>query len=272
MDLPDYILRALIDGDHWVVQINISNLIRYCEKDCESLAHIINIFTTKIFERFGLSIHEYPTLPSLSMGIFRTYYLENNNLIPLISGEIYENISKAYHGGHNDVYEMYSNEDVHSYDYTSMYPTQMFKHSMPVGKITEFEGNPLKTGETLKSLSEKLAFIKCSIYVDKSIKRPLYQTLVRINGEMRSVCATGTFLNQWVFTPDLLYYEQLTNGKIKIIPESIKKGYLFESKIVFKEYIKTLFDIKNSVNKQDPWYQISKILIIGNLEKGDITT
>ncbi len=95
---------------------------------------------------------------------------------------------------------MYSNEEVHSYDYTSMYPTQLVKWEMPVGKVTKIVGNPL-TDATIKSLCKQHCFNKCSVYVDKTLNRPQYQTLVKINGSIRSVCATGIFMNQWVYLP-----------------------------------------------------------------------
>jgi DNA polymerase type B, organellar and viral len=237
----------------------ISELELYCERDSLCLAYVINIFSQIIYERYKINIHKYPTISSLSLAIYLTHYLESDDLIPLISGEIYRDISKAYHGGHTDVYQLYSNEPVHSYDFVSMYPTQMLKHEMPVGEINKFIGNPLLTGETLESLSEQLAFIKCSIYVDKSLNRPVYQTIVNINGELRSVCATGTFLNQWIFVPELLKYQELTNGLIKIIPDSIQMGYLFEKKIIFKDYIEHLFTLRKSVPKDHPLNQICKI-------------
>jgi hypothetical protein len=233
---------------------------KYCVRDVMALAYIIHNFNKEIYTKFKINMHRYPTISSLGLAIYLTKYLNNDSLIPLISGEIYKDISKAYHGGHTDVYELYSNEDVHSYDYSSMYPTQMLKHNMPVGKIEGFEGNILKT-DNFQLLIDKLAFVKCSVYVDKSLNRPLYQTNVFLNGEMRSICATGTFLNQWVFAPELAKYCELTNGKIKIIPDSITKGYLFESKNIFKDYIQDLYDIKKSVDKSNPWYLISKSLM-----------
>lgn len=141
-----------------------------------------------------------------------------------------------------------------------MYPAQMVKHEMPVGKVNSFVGNPLIL-ESFDSLCKQHAFIKCSVYVDKSLNRPLYQTLVKINGSIRSVCATGTFLNQWVYLPEICKYYELTNGKIRIIPESIQKGYLFESKNIFKEYINDMFKLKQSVDKNNPMYLISKLLM-----------
>jgi hypothetical protein len=239
----------------------ILELCTYCERDSLALAHIINNFGTMIFDKYKLNIHKYPTLSSLALTIYRTHYLGSDSEIPVISGKIYRDIKKAYHGGHTDVYGLYSNEDVHSYDYSSMYPSQMFYKNMPIGKVTEFNGNPLKTNETIKSLSDQLSFIKCSVYVDKTLQRPLYQTIVNINGELRSVCATGTFLNQWVFVPELAYYNKLTNGLIKILPDSITEGYSFESQIIFKDYINDLYRIKQTVSKSDPWYLISKILM-----------
>jgi hypothetical protein len=190
------------------LQESLQDLMLYCERDSICLANIISIFAEIIFEKYKINVHKCPTASSLAMKIYLTHFLESDELIPLISGEIYRNIKKAYHGGHTDVYKLYSNKPVHSYDYVSMYPTQMMNQYMPVGKITRFIGNPLLTGETLESLSKQLAFVKCSIYVDKSLNRPVYQTLININGQLRSMCATGTFLNQMVFVPELLEYEK----------------------------------------------------------------
>jgi hypothetical protein len=238
-----------------------SEIIKYCERDVLSLSHIIFIFAELIYNKWGISVHKYPTISSLGMGIYLSNYLDSDNLIPRISGELYKDLSSSYHGGHTDVYEMYSDEDVHSYDYSSMYPTQMFNKEMPVGKIDKFDGNPLNLNETFQTLIDKLAFIKCDVFVDKSLNRPTYMTNVLLNGEMRSVCATGLFKNQMIFVPELAYYHKLTNGLIKIIPDSIKYGYLFESRNLFKNYIKDLFDIKNSVSKDNPWYLIAKLLM-----------
>jgi len=237
----------------------LKDLQLYCERDSVSLALIINMYSNIVYDEFKLNVHKYPTASSLALAIYRSRYLESDDLIPLISGEIYRDISKAYHGGHTEVYKLYSDKPVHSYDYVSMYPSQMLQKYMPVGKITKFIGNPLLTGETLESLSDKLAFIKCSVYVDKSLKRPVYQTIVNVNGELRSMCATGTFLNQWVYVPELLKYQEKTNGKISIITDSIHMGYLFNKKIIFKDFIEHLFTLRKSVSKNHPLNQICKI-------------
>lgn len=208
----------------------ISELQLYCERDSISLAYIINKFSLIIYDSYKLNVHKYPTISSLALNIYLTHFLKSNDLIPLISGEIYKDISKAYHGGHTDVYRLYSDKPVYYYDFISMFPSQMCHQYMPCGKITKFNGNPLLTGETLETLKDQLAFIKCTVFVDQSIKRPVYQTLVNINGELRSVCATGTFLNQWVYIPKLVKYEQLTNGLTKILIKNQKKTKLNKMK------------------------------------------
>ena len=203
-----------------------AKLDKYCANDCVALANIIFRFGILINEKWNINIHSYPTISSLALGIYLTHYLKFEDLIPRVSGKIYRDIVKAYHGGHTDVYMMYSDKEVHSYDYTSMYPAMMLRHEMPVGKIDKFEGNSLKTGETFKSLCNRHAFIKCTVEVDKSLNRPVYMTTVKMDGELRSICATGTFLNQWVYLKEICKYYELTNGKIRIDPNSIKKGGL----------------------------------------------
>ena len=204
----------------------LSYITDYCIRDCICLSHILFKFGNMVNDKWKINFHTYPTISSNAIAIYLTHYLKHEDLIPRVTGKIYRDIVKAYHGGHTDVYVMYSDKEVHSYDYTSMYPAMMLKHEMPVGKIDKFEGNPLKTGETFKSLCNRHAFIKCTVEVDKSLNRPVYMTTVKMDGELRSICATGTFLNQWVYLKEICKYYELTNGKIRIDPNSIKKGGL----------------------------------------------
>jgi DNA polymerase type B, organellar and viral len=77
----------------------INELIMYCERDSLSLAYIINKFSEIIFDKYKINVHKYPTISSLALAIYLTHYLESEELIPLISGEIYRDIKKGYHGG-----------------------------------------------------------------------------------------------------------------------------------------------------------------------------
>ena len=260
------IINGLIGNDAKILINNLEfrkKLIKYCINDCKSLSIIINKFSLLIFDLFKLNIHDYPTISSLAFAIYRTHFLMSDNLIPKITGQIYKDIKKAYSGGHVDVYKLYSNRPVHSYDAISLYPSEMFKMEFPAGKITHFIGNILsnRLNYSFEDLLKMKAFVKCDIYVDKSINRPVYQTHIMFNGQIRAMCATGTFLNQWIYIPELLKYQLLTNNKIRIIEDSIKEGYLFQSKPLFSKYVDTIFKLKNSVSKSDPLYLIAKILL-----------
>ena len=184
-------------------------LINYCINDCKALALIIYKFSELIFNIFKMNVHDYPTISSLALAIFRTHFLKSDTMIPKITGQIYKDISQAYTGGHVDVYKLYSNEETYSYDVVSLYPTVMLNNEFPVGKITHFIGNILseKLNFNLDFLLKRHAFVKCDIFVDKSLNKPVYQTHIMFNGKKRTLCATGTFLNQWVYVPELLKYQ-----------------------------------------------------------------
>lgn len=57
---------------------NLKNeTINYCLQDCISLYQVIHNFNNLIFEKFNLNIHNFPTLPSLTFGIYRAHYLKD---------------------------------------------------------------------------------------------------------------------------------------------------------------------------------------------------
>jgi hypothetical protein len=105
----------------------MDELSKYCLMDSIALAYVIDGFAQRMFDKFKINIHKYPTISSVAMAIFLTDYLKKDDLILLVTGQMYRDIRKAFHGGHTDVYTLYSNEEVYSYDYSSMYPTQMLR-------------------------------------------------------------------------------------------------------------------------------------------------
>jgi len=101
------------------------------------LYHIIKIFNKINFSLFKLNIHKYPTLPSLSLAIYRSNFLSDNYKIPLIHGKIYKNIKEAYTGGSVDVFKPYG-KNIFRYDVNSLYHSVMKDNPMPP---TYFEGD-----------------------------------------------------------------------------------------------------------------------------------
>jgi hypothetical protein len=51
--------------------------IKYCIQDCISLHQVLSRFNELIFDKYNLNINNYPTLSSLSFGIYRAHYLKD---------------------------------------------------------------------------------------------------------------------------------------------------------------------------------------------------
>lgn len=72
--------------------------IKYCIQDCVTLHQIMDKFNLIIFDQFGINVNDAVTLPSLTFKIFRTNYLEANQ-IASIHGKTYDHITESYTGG-----------------------------------------------------------------------------------------------------------------------------------------------------------------------------
>ena len=62
------------------------------------------------------------------------------NTIPIINGEIYEDLKVSYTGGSVDVYKSFGN-NIKGYDVNSLYPSMMLEKDIPVGNPVQFEGD-----------------------------------------------------------------------------------------------------------------------------------
>jgi hypothetical protein len=76
--------------------------IEYAQLDCKILYDILINFNHIIFELFHLNINNYPTLPSLAFGIFRSKYLINNE-IPNLTRQKFLDIKESYTGDSTDL-------------------------------------------------------------------------------------------------------------------------------------------------------------------------
>lgn len=103
-----------------------------------------------IFSLFGKNIHHNPTLPSLAFAIFRSNFMDEEN-IPQLSGKIAEDIRSGYTGGAVDMYipENLKNTKIKSLDVNALYPSQMATQKMPIGV------DPLKYGKLIEQIDNK---------------------------------------------------------------------------------------------------------------------
>jgi hypothetical protein len=137
-----------------------------------------------IFSLFGKNIHHYPTLPSLAFAIFRSNFMDEEN-IPQLSGKIANDIRSGYTGGAVDMY-IPEGENIKCYDVNSLYPSQMQSQLMPVGNPTFFEGDIRKIDENA------FGFFYCKIKAPDDILHPILQTHVKTKNGTRTISPIGT--------------------------------------------------------------------------------
>jgi hypothetical protein len=220
--------------------------IKYCIQDCISLYQVIEKFNTLIFTKYSLNIHNFPTLPSLAFGIYRLHYL-NDYKIPLIIGQIFNDIKLSYTGGSTEMFKPFG-KNIFRYDVNSLYPYAMKNNPMPIGNITLFEGNILEIDPNA------YGFFKCIITAPKDIKHPIIQTKFETGNGIRTISPLGT----WT---DMIFSEEMFNAIKFGYKFEILSGYKFDKEYIFNDYVSDLYEIKQSHSKDDPMYLISKLLL-----------
>jgi len=236
--LSEYKIYKNNFNNNWSLK---NELIKYCEIDCICLYQIIFKFATLIFDILGRNIHHYPTLPSLAFAIFRSKFMENEN-IPQLSGKISDDIRQSYTGGSVDMYIPKAKKGVKikCYDVNSLYPTVMKNCLMPIGVPTFFQGD-------IRAIDkDAFGFFFCKIIAPDKIKHPIIQTHVKTNGGIRTIAPIG----QW---SDMLFSMEMDNA--------MKLGYKFERKNIFKDYVDTLYSLRLNYPKSKPLNLIAKLLL-----------
>ena len=215
--------------------------IKYCELDCISLYQVLTKFNCRIFDLFRKNVHHYPTLPSLAFDIFRTKFMENEN-IPQLSGKIAKDIRSGYTGGSVKVYIHKPPKGVRikCLDVNSLYPKQMFDRLMPIGKPTYFEGNIRLID------SNAFGFFYCNIIAPDNLKHPIIQTHVKINNMTRTIAPIGT----WT---DMLFSMEMDNAMKLGYKFEILWGYTFNNENIFKNYVTFLYNLKMNIQEDLQW-------------------
>jgi hypothetical protein len=229
---------------------NLKNeAIDYCGKDVVSLYQVITKFNNMIFNLFNIVIHKYPTLSSLAFAIFRTHFL-NNDEIAQLSGQIASDIRKSYTGGAVDMYIPRPPKGVklYVYDVNSLYPFVMKEFDMPVGKPIQF------FGDIRKIEPDAFGFFYCKIEAPDNLKHPILQTHVKTQSGIRTISPNG----MW---EDMLFSPELDNAKKYGYKIKILWGYTFEKGYIFKEYVDNLYNLRLNYPKSDPMNYIAKILL-----------
>lgn len=226
----------------WVLK---SELVKYCERDVIVLRAIILTFSREINKLYPLNIQKYPTLPSVSYATFRTFFLKDNRLIPILVGNIYNDIRRGYYGGFVDIYRPFG-KNIKSYDVNSLYPYIMSKCYMPVGAPIHYKGSyPFP--------DNFFGFVEVKVSCPPHLRTPILPYRYKSeSGVITTIYPTGTW-TAWYFS------EEIRASKKFGYTYKILQGYEFKKKILFKDYILQLYKIKESVSPDDPRYNISKL-------------
>lgn len=220
--------------------------INYCNQDVISLFQVINKFSNIIFEEVRIDVLNYPTLPSLALAIYRCCFLKDFD-IPILTGNIYNDIKNSYTGGSVDVFIPFG-ENIHSYDINSLYPYIMKNFLMPVGDPIYFEGDILKYNKN------PFGFFYAKIEAPEDLKIPLLQKKIKFNNQTKTISPVGSW-EGYYFSEELLKAKEL-NYKIEIL-----KGYTFEKKYIFNDYVDFFYTMKLNSPKSSPHYTIAKLFL-----------
>ena len=249
-DLKYYVDLDKAEYDDMIKQNPIWNLkketIKYCGQDCISLHQVMSKFAQLIYDKWQLNIHKIHTLPSLSMRVWNTHFIDHSE-IPIITGITHDNIRVGYTGGHTDMYKPLGT-NLKQYDMNSLYPSSMVKFDMPVGTPVFFEGDVTKFKEN------PFGFFNVTVTAPKDLDRPILQTKVKTKAGWQTVAPLG----KW---NDMIFSEEMFNAMKYGYTFEIHSGYLFERANLFSNFITELYNLRLTYSKTDPMNLICKLLM-----------
>lgn len=79
--------------------------LEYLKSDLDCLYQVLMKFEKFCRSNYYLSMQDYISLPSLTMGIFRTKFLDSSFKIPVLKGRCESKCRLAYRGGNAEIYK-----------------------------------------------------------------------------------------------------------------------------------------------------------------------
>ena len=204
--------------------------IKYCELDCKILYDIIRIFSETIYTKFRIDVIKYSTTSSLSFAIYRSNYLSKNE-IPIINNNLYKALRLSYTGGAVDVFKP-TGKNIYYYDVNGLYAYIMKEMDMPANIFRRryfiFKENP-----------DAYGFFEVKVQAPLDLDIPLLQKRIKTENGYRTVAPLGNWTG--VYFSDKLKEAKKLGYKFEIL-----RGYLFEKKNLFKEFIVDLNEQKEN--------------------------
>lgn len=226
-------------SDNWNLK---QECLTYLNLDLLSLLEILDLFNKYVTRKFDSQMTNCLTISRLSLNIFLSHYLKDSK-IPIIKGNMYNDIKQAYFGGVTEVYKPYG-QNLYYYDVNSLYPFVSL-NPMCGNKYTyieSFDNNYL-------DLNNLFGFFYCEIETSDN-----YLGLLPLRKKEGLLMPNGKWFG-WYFSEELKFAAE-NNYKIKVI-----KGYNFNKEYdVFKNYVDNLYKIK-SITKNDVERTVAKSLL-----------
>jgi hypothetical protein len=234
--------------------------IKYCKLDCKCLYEILIKFNELIFTNFKINIHKSLTLPALAMRIYKTHFMPENTIYQLVQPKVESAIRESYTGGAVDVYIPHNRitaffskvkalfKLLYYYDVNSLYPSVMAEFDMPIGKPIAFEGNIRKIEP------EAFGIFYCKITSPYNLEHPILQRRIKTIDGLRTVAGLGSW-EGWIFS------EEMDNAMRYGYRFEILNGYQFERGNIFKDYVTTMYTLRNEYPKGHPMNLIAKLLM-----------
>ena len=212
----------------------------YADNDSIGLYEVIQKFLQLLDKQNGeLGL----TLASTSLKTFKKSYL--NNPLKMTNKERNDEMKLAYYGGRTEIFQLYFPEGkYYCYDVNSLYPFVMRNHYFPIS-IPRKIGSPNK-----EFITEEHGITECKVTCPKNLDMPL----LPYRYKNKLYFPTGTFAGYW----DNVLLAKAYQLGYKIEP---KKGYIFQSEKIFKEYVDKFYSLKQNSKKDTSPYILAKLLL-----------
>lgn len=127
----------------------------------------------------------------------------------------------------------------------------MKNYPMPIGEPIYFEGelSLIGVGSGYELDKQPFGFFEVEITAPENLNIPLLQTRLKTTNGTRTIAPLGT----WT---DMLFSEEMNNAIKYGYKFKILRGYLFDKKNIFSDYVDFLYELKLNSSKSSPDYII----------------
>ena len=228
-------------------------LFEYCESDVDILKRSMEIYIDDAMKVTGINPLSCSTIASYAMKVFRTHYL-NENQISVMTKEEYDFCKRGFFGGRTEVFKLFqtwTEEDIKNgrygkyVDIQSLYPSVQFFDDLPCGvPIWDTKTYSNMTDEwTADYIETHYGYIECDVVCPSNLHIPLLAE--KKNGKLIFDLVPKI---QKVYTSVELKRAIEIGYKIT----KIYRALSFEkNKDMFKGYIQTFLKIKTECSGYD---------------------